>query len=58
MYNVVDRIVVVYFPKLRERSQCFQGILLERNVMGILERQWSRMKSYVIKWKHVEELCD
>ena len=29
----------------------FHGIFHAENVMGILERQWSRKISYVVKWK-------
>ena len=29
----------------------FKEILHAENVKGILERQWSRMKSYVNMWK-------
>ena len=32
-------------------STTFQGILHAENVNGILVRLWSRMKSYVMKWK-------
>ena len=31
--------------------QCFHELLLAENMKGILERQWSRKKSYVMKWK-------
>ena len=31
--------------------QSFEDMLLAENVKGILERQWSRKKCYVIKWK-------
>ena len=31
--------------------KCFQGILHTENVKGILERQWSRKRSYVMKLK-------
>ena len=32
----------------------YKNILLAGNVKGILERQWSRKKSYMMKWKQLE----
>ena len=34
-----------------ERLQRFQETLHVENVKGILERQWNRKKSYVMRWK-------
>ena len=37
-------------PKMCQ-LQGFHEILHAENVKGVLERQWSRKKSYVMKWK-------
>ena len=36
--------------------QSFQEILHADNVKGVIERQWNRKKSYVMKWKQSENL--
>ena len=37
--------------ELKRLLQSFQEILQSGNVNGILEKRWSRKKSYVMKWK-------
>ena len=45
---------MVYVPELKGCLQSFKGILHAENVKGILDRQWSRKKRYVMKWKLYE----
>ena len=50
MYDVVIE-STVDVPEGKGWLQSFQGILLSENVKRILERQWSRKSSYVMKWE-------